>query len=160
MPWQECNRVTERVEFLELLTGGTVTMSELCRRFGISRKTGYKWRKRHEAGGRAELLDRSRRPLSSPSRTPQEIECLVVELRRPAGETEHQQFYCSKCDQLVYNKEFDCADIVKHFTQSMEDFWADPTLNTCKNCGHKNGKPTPIKQIIFEPEVKIIREGE
>jgi transposase InsO family protein len=81
MPWQECDRVTERVEFLELLTGGTVTMSELCRRFGISRKTGYKWRKRHEAGGRAELLDRSRRPLSSPCRTPQEIECLVVKFR-------------------------------------------------------------------------------
>ena len=95
----------------------------------------------------------------SPTRPPDTIG-VVVELRRPPGEKEHQQFYCGKCDQLVHDKKFDCADIVKHFAQSMEDFWADSALNTCKNCGHQNGKPTPIKQIIFEPEVKIIREGD
>jgi hypothetical protein len=49
-------------------------------------------------------------------------------------------------------------DIVEHFAQSMEDFWADPSLNTCKNCGTPNGKPTPVKRITFEPEVKIERE--
>jgi 3-hydroxyanthranilate 3,4-dioxygenase len=93
----------------------------------------------------------------SPTRPPNTVG-VVVELRRPAGETEHQQFYCEKCDTLVYDKEFDCADIVEHFAQSMEDFWADPSLHTCKSCGHANSKPKPIKQIIFEPEVIIERE--
>ena len=35
----------------------------------------------------------------------------------------------------------------------MEEFWADPELSTCKSCGTSAGKPTPIKRIIFEPEV-------
>lgn len=83
---------------------------------------------------------------------------LVVELRRPPGETEHQQFYCENCNELVYDKEFDCADIVEHFSQAMEEFWADADLSTCKSCGTRAAKPTPIKRIIFEPEVVIERE--
>ena len=93
----------------------------------------------------------------SPTRPPGTIG-VVVERRRPAGETEHQQFYCENCNELVYDKEFDCKDIVEHFAQSMEEFWADPALNTCKKCGTPNGKPTPIKRIIFEPTVVIERE--
>jgi len=93
----------------------------------------------------------------SPTRPPGTIG-VVVERRRPAGETEHQQFYCENCDELVYDKEFDCADIVEHFARSMEEFWADPALNTCKKCGTPNGKPAPIKRIIFEPEIVIERE--
>ena len=93
----------------------------------------------------------------SPTRPPGTIG-VVVELRRPPGETEHMQFYCENCEQLVYDKEFDCADIVNHFAQSMEDFWADAKLSTCKNCDTRAGKPTPIKRIIFEPKVVIERE--
>ncbi len=93
----------------------------------------------------------------APTRPPGTIG-VVVERRRPAGETEHQQFYCGNCGELVYDKEFDCADIVKHFAQTMEAFWADATLNTCKKCGTANGKPAPVKRIIFEPKIVIERE--
>lgn len=93
----------------------------------------------------------------SPTRPPGTIG-VVVELRRPPGETEHQQFYCESCGTLVYDKEFDCADIVEHFAQSMEDFWADPALCTCGKCGKRVTKPTPIKRIIFEPKIVIERE--
>lgn len=93
----------------------------------------------------------------SPTRPPGTIG-VVVELRRPPGEVEHLQFYCERCEKLVYDKEFDCADIVEHFAQAMEDFWADPKLSTCKNCGTRVPKPTPIKRIIFEPKVVFERE--
>ena len=93
----------------------------------------------------------------SPTRPPGTVG-VVVELRRPPGVTEHQQFYCAKCQELVFDKEFDCADIVENFAQSMEDFWADPALSTCQNCGTRVTKPTPIKRIIFEPEVIIERQ--
>ncbi len=93
----------------------------------------------------------------SPTRPPGTIG-VVVERRRPPGEMEHLQFYCEKCGELVYDKEFDCKDIVKHFTQAMEEFWADPSLSTCKNCGTSAGKPTPVKRITFEPEIRIERE--
>ncbi|MEE8460064.1 MAG: 3-hydroxyanthranilate 3,4-dioxygenase [Phycisphaerales bacterium] len=92
----------------------------------------------------------------APTRPPGTIG-VVVERRRPAGETEHQQFYCDNCGELVYDKEFDCDDIVEHFAQSMEAFWADAALNTCKKCGTANGKPAPVKRIIFEPKIVIER---
>jgi transposase InsO family protein len=56
-------------------------MSELCRRFGISRKTGYKWLGRVKGAGAAGLADRSRRPRRSPGRTAAVMEAQVVELR-------------------------------------------------------------------------------
>ena len=93
----------------------------------------------------------------SPTRPPNTIG-MVIERRRPPGETEHQQFYCESCGELVYDKEFDCGDIVEHFAQSMEEFWADERLSTCKKCGTRVGKPTPVKRIIFEPEIVIERE--
>jgi 3-hydroxyanthranilate 3,4-dioxygenase len=92
----------------------------------------------------------------SPQRQPGTIG-IVVERRRPAGETEHQQFYCHNCGELVYDQEFDCKDIVEHFAQSMEDFWVNDALNKCGNCGTRITKPAPIKSITFEPEITITR---
>jgi len=68
-----------REEFVRLVSAEGANMALLCRRFGISRKTGYKWRSRQQAD--APLLDRSRRPLHSPSRTASAIEARVLELR-------------------------------------------------------------------------------
>jgi transposase InsO family protein len=68
-----------RAEFVALARGDDANMAELCRRFGISRKTGYKWLGRATAGNGFE--DRSRRPLASPERTAAAIETTVVELR-------------------------------------------------------------------------------
>jgi 3-hydroxyanthranilate 3,4-dioxygenase len=79
----------------------------------------------------------------SPQRGPDTLG-LVVERRRPAGETEHLMFFCEKCEELVYDKEFDCKDIVEHFSRAMEEFWADPKLSTCKTCGTRVMKP-PMK---------------
>lgn len=76
----------------------------------------------------------------SPQRGPNTLG-LVVERRRPEGETEHQMFFCEKCHALVYDKEFDCKDIVEHFAKSMEEFWTDPKLSTCKKCGTRVMKP-------------------
>ncbi len=93
----------------------------------------------------------------SPTRPPDTIG-IVVERVRPAGESEHLQFYCDNCCELVHDVEFDCKDIVEHFAQAMKDFWADENLSTCKNCGTRVPVGTPIKKIIYEPEVQIIRE--
>lgn len=94
----------------------------------------------------------------SPTRPPNTLG-LVVERRRPPGETEHLQFYCEKCGKLVHDIEFDCKDIVEHFKQAMEDFWADAKLSTCGNCGQRVTKPKPIRKITFEPKVVIEREA-
>jgi len=82
MPWTEVNRMSLRKEFVMLAQNDSVDISELCRRFGISRKTGYKWLKRYREGGEANLKDRSRQPTRCPHQTPSTMEKKVVELRK------------------------------------------------------------------------------
>lgn len=56
-------------------------MTDLCHRYGVSRRTGYKWRDRYREGGLEALADRSRAPASCPHRTPEPLEEALVELR-------------------------------------------------------------------------------
>jgi transposase InsO family protein len=82
MPFKECSLMDQRREFCRLALAGGTSMRELCRRWGISPTTGYKWRDRYQLGGEAGLADRSRRPLSSPKRTAPELEGAAVGVRR------------------------------------------------------------------------------
>jgi transposase InsO family protein len=70
-----------RLEFCRLVEAGGVPFSELCRRFGVKRDTGYKWLARFRLEGEAGLGDRSRRPHSSPARTGVGMEGLVCRVR-------------------------------------------------------------------------------
>jgi transposase InsO family protein len=80
MPWREVSVMDQRVEFVRLAKQNGVNRRELCRRFGISVQTGYKWLGRFAAGD-TRLADRSRRPHHSPVRTEAATEALVLELR-------------------------------------------------------------------------------
>ncbi len=65
MPWKECSSVSQRVEFVRLAQPEPGNLAELCRRCGISRKTGYKWLRRFMEAEESSLVDRSRRPMNS-----------------------------------------------------------------------------------------------
>jgi transposase-like protein len=82
MPWREVTRMSLREEFVKLAIQPGANRRELCRRFGIAPKTGYKWLQRYAAAGSSGLEDRSRRPRRSPKRTAAEIEQRVNGLRR------------------------------------------------------------------------------
>lgn len=82
MPWTVCDAMSERREFVALARAEGANMSELCRRFSISRRVGYKWLGRFEADGESGLADRSRRPRRSPEQTPEAMEAKVLELRQ------------------------------------------------------------------------------
>jgi putative transposase len=71
----------ERTRFIGRLIDGE-RMSDLCREFGISRKTGHKFRSRYIAYGVRGLSNESRRPAYHPHRTPKEIEDLIINLRK------------------------------------------------------------------------------
>ena len=60
MPWQQTDPVNERLKFVVAAQGGPLSMTELCRKFGISRKTGYKLLARYERDGPEGMRDRSR----------------------------------------------------------------------------------------------------
>ncbi len=81
MPWKETCCVKERLRFVVAHESDLYSMMELCERFGISRKTGYKWLERFEAEGPGGLENRSRKPHRSPSRTAENIRSLLIEER-------------------------------------------------------------------------------
>jgi transposase len=81
MPWRECSVMEERLRFVARLLEGE-GMSELCREFGISRKTGYKIFNRYKEDGLDALSDRSRRPVRYANQLPDQIERLIVTCKR------------------------------------------------------------------------------
>lgn len=83
MPWKETSPVEERLRLVEAwLDDEYDNMAQLCRAFGISRKTGYKWIARFKQGGAEALGDRSRAARTHPNATPDKVVELVVAARR------------------------------------------------------------------------------
>lgn len=81
MSWKVETTVVVRREFVELCRVEGANISELCRRFGVSRKTGYKWLSRFRESGGSGLADQSRRPNHSPSETDSAVKSQVLALR-------------------------------------------------------------------------------
>ena len=73
MPWKEVSVVSSRQEFVSLALAEGANVSEFCRRFNISQKTGYKWIGRFKREGERGLQDRSRRPHHTPEKVKKEI---------------------------------------------------------------------------------------
>jgi len=82
MPWRVTSPMNERLYFVIDAQRGFFPFAELCRRYGVSRKTGYKWLGRFEELGPKNLGDRSHRPHSCPHATPAEVIQAILELRR------------------------------------------------------------------------------
>jgi len=83
MPWQPRNLMDTKREFVELALQEGANRRELCRRFGISPKTGYALLNRYAQEGMSQACTpRSTRPLTSPTRSSPEFEQAVIELRR------------------------------------------------------------------------------
>ena len=82
MPWTETEPMKQRTRFVVEVERGLYSMSELCERYGISRRTGYKWLDRYEANGPAGLQERSRAPHHCPHRIDAGMAAAIVEARR------------------------------------------------------------------------------
>src|SRR5438132_11324545 len=78
MPWKECSVMDERLQFVARRLAGE-EMADLCREFGISRKTGYKIFGRYQECGVQGLTDRSRRPYRYANQLPFPVEKLHPE---------------------------------------------------------------------------------
>ena len=79
MSWETQTVMEQREQFVAEVKEGRETVSALCRKFGISRKTGYKWINRDLEG--LQLCDQSRRPHQQPSKTAENIEQQIIQMR-------------------------------------------------------------------------------
>lgn len=85
MPWKVRSPMEQREEFVLLAKSPGANVSALCRAFGISRKTGYKWLKRYEERGVAGLREMSRKPRESPLKVSGKVVAEVVRVRAEHG---------------------------------------------------------------------------
>lgn len=81
MPWKEVKPMDEKILFIADFLRESGTFSDLCQRYGVSRKTGYKWVERYRGEGAEGLEERSRRPHTSSEEIPYTICKAIVELR-------------------------------------------------------------------------------
>ena len=86
MPWKQKSPMDLRREFIKRLAANE-RLTDLCREYGISRKTGSKFKKRFEELGVTGLADRSRAPKVIPHKTPPEVEEVILAERKghPSG---------------------------------------------------------------------------
>lgn len=86
MPWSETNRMEQRAQFVLDALKGHYSMSELCGRYGVSRKTGYKWIARYHGEGAKGCADRLRSPRNHPNKTRALVaKKVVLERKRHPG---------------------------------------------------------------------------
>lgn len=81
MPWEETDVVDQRTEFVLRVLRGAERFGDVCREYGISRKTGYKWKERFIAEGLSGLSDESRRPKTSPTELSETMVCRIIKLK-------------------------------------------------------------------------------
>ena len=80
MPWKKVNPMEERARFVEEVLLRRESFASLCRKYGISRETGYNWLRRYQKTG--SVAEHSRVPRHCPHRTPTVVESLLVALRQ------------------------------------------------------------------------------
>src|SRR6516162_8821331 len=85
MPWEVLPVSEIRLAFVHHVESLRMPVVEACRKFSISRKTGYKWLDRYRRQPGQPLHDRSRRPKTSPALTDAAVEQRVVDVRRQFG---------------------------------------------------------------------------
>lgn len=82
MPWKKVEPMDEKIRFISDYLNGVFTFTELCERYNITCKTGYKWVHRYEEEGASGLEDRARIPRHCPHKTPEAMEEAILAIRR------------------------------------------------------------------------------
>lgn len=135
MPWEAKTVKEKRIEFVQAVEAHQESVSALCRRYGISRKTGYKWLNRARDGH--PLSDESRRPDRQPSKTSPEVEQVILEMRRsnPAWGG-------------------------KKIRDALESAGLEglPSARTCGNILKRNGCIDPLESLKHKPCQRFERE--
>jgi transposase InsO family protein len=102
MPFKGETVEMNRENFVKEAEAKANTIAALCRKYGISRPTGYLWLGRYRNG--EAMRDRSRRPFHTANKTPEETEAAIVAMRR-----KEPAVGAVKIKRMMENK--DCAVI-------------------------------------------------
>jgi len=96
MPWKKSEPMEERIEF-GLRAMGKENFRALCREYGITARTGYKWRERFVRWGKEGMVEGSRRPRSSPAALEEREVCEMVRLKEA-----HRHWGHARSERSIY----------------------------------------------------------
>jgi len=82
MPWKETHKMDEKLKFIAERLKKEISMTDLCCKYGVSRKTGYKWFDRYLSEGLRGLEDRPRTPHHYRNEIPQKTIDMILDIRR------------------------------------------------------------------------------
>jgi len=137
MPWQQKDHMTIKIEFIEQALSKKFKLSELCREYGISRPTAYKWLARYQEDGVNGLAEISRRPHQSPNRTKAEEVELILKTR-----SEYQAWGGRTLKQYLIN-------------QGHANLPSESTINRTL---HRHGKILPEESTKRERFIRFERD--
>ena len=103
MAWQQTEPIMNQKIQFAFRAKSSANFSELCREYGISTKTGYKWKARFEAKGPEGLKEESRRPKSSPEALSEEVVCRLVRIK------ESHRHWGARKVQAIYQRSWGAA---------------------------------------------------
>ena len=154
MPWRRESIMQQRVEFVIRARSGKQALSKLCRKYGVSRPTGYLWLKRYEAAGSLlGLQDRSRRPHNSPGRTKRTLEELVLGLRDKTG------WGASKLQQVLRNQQVELGRATVHRILVREGRVGDQRRSLQKATKRfERAQCNELAQMDFKGEYQLTRK--
>ena len=150
MPWRETSIMEERIEFVARAVGNGGNFSKLCREFGVSRCTGYKWMRRYrEVGAFTGLREYSRRPHRSPFKTSVKVERRVVGLRKRYG------WGARKLEVLLNGEGIDLPEITINRIISRNGLVSNKDSHSPATRRFEREEPNDLWQMDFKGEYPL-----
>ena len=116
MPWEQTSAMDQRVKFIADCLSGRYSKSELCRAYGISRPTAYKWIKRYHESKAKGFEELSRAPQHHPNQTCEEVREMIVETklyRQSWGPKKVLDYLRGNGPQLIWPADSTAGEILK-----------------------------------------------
>lgn len=157
MPWKECDEMSLKKEFVMLAIQPESNISQLCGRFGISRKTGYKWLGRYRQVGIEGLRKASRRPRHCPHQTTTEIERAVLEIRN-----DHPAWGGRKIRKRLLNmdtKSVPAASTITEILRRHGRIEPEASRKAAPFVRFEHPHPNDLWQMDFKGHFATLREG-
>ena len=156
MPWRDVSPMDQRTRFIADYLYRTLTVTELCGLYEVSRKTGYKWIRRYELYGPAGLVEHTRRPHSCPHRTATELVDAVLKVR-----DRHPSWGARKILAFLYKRDPDVPWPAESTVSSLlKRYGRVARRRRRRHLGHPGRPDTPMKEpnAVWTAEFKT-RDG-
>lgn len=151
MPWKETQKMDQRKEFV-LKAVNSPNFRELCQEYGISTKTGYKWRQRFMERGLDGISEHSRRPRGHADQLAEAVVCEIVRLKH-----DHPRWGPLKIQELYRRKHKGHAPSESSFKRILQRAGLTvprrlkPAAQTGRlNCGFEALQPNDIWTVDFK----------